>query len=310
MTYRFDDIIGHIDPVIYDESGAEYTVEPYNDDSQYIKPCDDATLSRLDAFCNKFVEAYSKYTSGVLGKYSNGGYAALQEYVQAGSDLDKRLFEALDGLSWAHTNSYSLDLSRLITDSRKSMYLLEIKGGDPLIPVESNDYDYYFGDYRTYAERSKVVIQSDIGIICKSSGDGELIVYTTDLVSARPKGSCKVRAYDRQNQQLAEAVPDSEAGSASAGRAVLICGDDPLMVLAEANGDAAFVRVERGAALSLSNFDVGGTTDTKGIKGYLFGERGVWRPGDEIYLTLIVASDNPLPENHPASLEFYNPNGQ
>ena len=52
------------------------------------------------------------------------------------------------------------------------MYLLEIKGVDPLIPVESNDYDYYFGDYRTYAERSKVVIQSDIGIICKSSGDG------------------------------------------------------------------------------------------------------------------------------------------
>ena len=48
----------------------------------------------------------------------------------------------------------------------------------------------------------------------------------------------------------------------------------------------------------------------RGIKGYLFGERGVWRPGDEIYLTLIVASDNPLPENHPASLEFYNPNGQ
>ena len=198
------------------------------------------------------------------------------------------------------TNSYSLDLSRLITDSRKSMYLLEIKGVDPLIPVESNDYDYYFGDYRTYAERSKVVIQSDIGIICKSSGDGELIVYTTDLVSARPKGSCKVRAYDRQNQQLAEAVTDSE------GRAVLKCGDEPYTVLAEANGDA----VERGAALSLSNFDVGGTTDTKGIKGYLFGERGVWRPGDEIYLTLIVASDNPLPENHPASLEFYNPNGQ
>ena len=91
---------------------------------------------------------------------------------------------------------------------------------------------------------------------------------------------------------------------------MLKCGDEPYTVLAEANGDAAFVRVERGAALSLSNFDVGGTTDTKGIKGYLFGERGVWRPGDKIYLTLIVASDNPLPENHPASLEFYNPNGQ
>ena len=109
VTYRFDDIIGHIDPVIYDESGAEYTVDPDKDDSQYIKSCDEATLSRLDSFCNKFVEAYSKYTSGILGQYSSGGYAALQEYVQSGSNLDKRLYEALDGLNWAHTNSYSLD---------------------------------------------------------------------------------------------------------------------------------------------------------------------------------------------------------
>ena len=203
------------------------------------------------------------------------------------------------------TNSYSLDLSRLITDSRKSMYMLEIRGIDPLIPVDDDyDYDYYFGDYRTYSERSKVVLQSDIGIICKSNGDEELIVYTTDLVSARPKSNCKVRIYDRQNQPLAEATTDSE------GRATLKCKEAPYMILTEAGDDVAFVKAEQGAALSLSNFDVGGTTYAKGIKGYLFGERGVWRPGDEIFLTLIVTSDNPLPENHPASLEFYNPNGQ
>lgn len=109
VTYRFDNIIGHIDPMIYDESGSEYTVDPDRDDSQYIKPCDEATLSRLDAFCQKFIEPYSKYISGILGKYSSGGYAELQNYVVAGSDLDKRLFEALDGLGWAHTNSYSVD---------------------------------------------------------------------------------------------------------------------------------------------------------------------------------------------------------
>ena len=89
-------------------------------------------------------------------------------------------------------NTYSLDLSRLITDSRKSMYLLEIRGVDPLTPVDDEyDYDYYFGDYRTYKERSKVVVQSDIGLICKSSGSDQYVVYTTDLVSARPKGAAK-----------------------------------------------------------------------------------------------------------------------
>ena len=202
-------------------------------------------------------------------------------------------------------NTYSLDLSRLITDSRKSMYLLEIRGVDPLTPVDDEyDYDYYFGDYRTYKERSKVVVQSDIGLICKSSGSDQYVVYTTDLVSARPKGGCKVRIYDRQNQMLAEASTDSE------GRAVLRTKDEPYIVTAEAGGDVTFVKVEPGTALSLSNFDVGGTANPKGIKGYIFGERGVWRPGDDIHLTFIVTSDNPLPESHPASLEFFNPNGQ
>lgn len=72
------------------------------------------------------------------------------------------------------------------------MYLLEIRGVAPLTPVDDEyDYDYYFGDYRTYKERSKVVVQSDIGLICKSSGSDQYVVYTTDLVSARPKGAAK-----------------------------------------------------------------------------------------------------------------------
>lgn len=215
-------------------------------------------------------------------------------------DLGARSSTKLD-----QANTYSLDLSRLITDSRRSMYLLEIRGLEALIPIDDEyDYDYYFGDYRTYKERSKVVVQSDIGIICKSSGEGEYVVFATDLVTAQPKGNCKVRAYDRQNQKLAEGSTDAE------GRVVLKTKDEPYIVMAEASGDATLVKVEPGTALSLSNFDVGGTTSPKGIKGYLFGERGVWRPGDDIHLTFIVTSDNPLPENHPASLEFYNPNGQ
>lgn len=109
VTYRFDNIIGHLDPVIFDESGNEYTINPDLDDSQYIKSCTEDQLARLDAFCTKFIEAYCQYTSGILGKYSSGGYATLQTYVLAGSDLDNRLFEALDGYTWAHTNSYSLD---------------------------------------------------------------------------------------------------------------------------------------------------------------------------------------------------------
>lgn len=72
-----------------------------------------------------------------------------------------------------------------------------------LAPVDDEyDYDYYFGDYRTYKERSKVVVQSDIGLICKSSGSDQYVVYTTDLVSARPQRGL-------QSQDLRPAEPDA-----------------------------------------------------------------------------------------------------
>ncbi|MFQ7503757.1 MAG: hypothetical protein ACLRMJ_12945 [Alistipes finegoldii] len=96
------------------------------------------------------------------------------------------------------SNTYSLDLSRLITDGRKSMYLLEIKGVEPLVPTDEYDYDYYFGDYRL-TERSKLVLQSDIGIICKNSGEEEYVV-THDLRQPGPKGL--------QGTGLRQAEPD------------------------------------------------------------------------------------------------------
>lgn len=66
-------------------------------------------MERLNSFCTKFVEEYTKYTSGIYGTASSGGYQNVAQYLVSGGDLDKRLLETLDGYSWAHTNSYSLD---------------------------------------------------------------------------------------------------------------------------------------------------------------------------------------------------------
>ena len=48
-----------------------------------------------------------------MGQNSISGYYALQQYLQIGGDLDKRLYAALDGYTWAHTNGYSLDSYKL-----------------------------------------------------------------------------------------------------------------------------------------------------------------------------------------------------
>ena len=81
--------------------------------------------------------------------------------------------------------------------------------------------------------------------------------------------------------------------------------------MAKAGGSTAYLKVTDGAERSLSRFDVGGETLSKGLKCFIYGERGVWRPGDTLHVTAIVADKNrALPKDHPASLEVYTPQGQ
>jgi uncharacterized protein YfaS (alpha-2-macroglobulin family) len=77
------------------------------------------------------------------------------------------------------------------------------------------------------------------------------------------------------------------------------------------NDQHAYVKLDDGNALSVSKFDTSGKRLQKGIKGYIYAERGVWRPGDHIYLTFMLNdADNKLPNAHPIKLELRDPNGK
>jgi uncharacterized protein YfaS (alpha-2-macroglobulin family) len=81
--------------------------------------------------------------------------------------------------------------------------------------------------------------------------------------------------------------------------------------VADSGSDRGYLRLGEGNALPVSHFDVGGETVQKGLKGAIYGERGVWRPGDALPLTFVVHDrDGTLPENHPATLELLDPRGR
>ena len=111
VRYRFDNVIGSVTPIIRDEDGEIFIVDPNLDDSQFIKPCTEAELSRLAEFSAGFAVNYLKYISGVIDP--SYGYQKLSAYLMPGSDLDNRMKDALDGLSWAHTSSITVDSSQL-----------------------------------------------------------------------------------------------------------------------------------------------------------------------------------------------------
>lgn len=180
----------------------------------------------------------------------------------------------------------------------------------------SNDYfsgyDYYKREdpcsYSYYVSKSvsKNIFSSDIGVLAKFGNAGEVLVAVTDIVSAQPRSGISVKIYDYQQQVIAELTTDNN-GMARSKRLKKI----PFFVIADDGNQKGYLKIDDGSSLPLSRFDISGSTVKEGLKGFIYGERGVWRPGDTLFLSFILEDrENFLPENHPVIFELYNPNGQ
>jgi uncharacterized protein YfaS (alpha-2-macroglobulin family) len=160
-------------------------------------------------------------------------------------------------------------------------------------------------DHKIVASRN--VIISDIGLLAKKGSANRVFVAATDLKTAGPLVDTDIQLLDYQKGLIATARTDSQ------GVAFLDAGRKPFLVVARKGEMEGFLRVDEGSALSVSHFDVSGHGVTGGLKGYLYGERGVWRPGDPIYLTFILmpsSSVRNIPAEHPVIFELRDPKGQ
>ena len=169
---------------------------------------------------------------------------------------------------------------------------------------ERNDpsKDSYY--YEKYSARN--VLATNLGLIAMRGEDQAMTVLVHDLLDTRPLADVEVKLFNYQNQQIAQGRTDKE------GR-VRIAYDSgrPYYVLASLGQQRSYLLVDNASALSLSSFDVSGEVVQHGIKGFIYGERGVWRPGDTLHLGFMLSDRvNKLPEDHPVVMELYNPLGQ
>ncbi|MEQ9415237.1 MAG: MG2 domain-containing protein, partial [Cyclobacteriaceae bacterium] len=149
------------------------------------------------------------------------------------------------------------------------------------------------------------VIASDLGLIAKRGGDGSTIVFVNDLKTTAPISNVQLELYDFQQQLIGTSTTGGD------GKATFTSKQTPFVLLAKNGNQRGYLKLYDGESLSLSNFDVGGERVDRGLKGFLYGERGVWRPGDSLYLTFLLEDKlKLLPANHPVVFEMQNPQGQ
>lgn len=152
----------------------------------------------------------------------------------------------------------------------------------------------------------KNVLATNLGLMAMGGEDNELTVLVHNLSNAHPERGVNVAAYNYQHQKLASGETDDK------GQVRLpLKNGKPFYLLASLGEQRSYLRVDGGSALSLSTFDVSGEVVQKGIKGFIYGDRGVWRPGDTLHLGFMLNDRlHTLPAGHPVVMELYNPLGQ
>ncbi len=253
--------------------------------------------------------------------------------------IDLTAGRALEASSW---NTYSFDLKQLLKSDPGAIYRIELRFKKEystyVCPNESldntalttdseennnevwdkglywpkweytNDYDWRQQDnpcHSSYYQNRWVfrnVMVSDLGIIVKTNGKKGFRTFVTDLKTTQSLAGIEVLFYNFQNQLISSGRTNKQ------GILDLKLDALPWLAVAKRGDEKTWLRVDEASALSYASFDVTGSESVEGLNAFIYGERGVWRPGDTIHLTMVVNdTENPLPKNQPATLHLYNP---
>ncbi len=151
---------------------------------------------------------------------------------------------------------------------------------------------------------SQNFIASNIGLIAKQDAKGNLSIISTDIRTSEPLTGVELEVRNFQGQKMGNAKTDGS------GFATIELSATPFLLIAKKFEDMTYLKVNARTALSVSHFNVGGKRVKKGIKGFIYGERGVWRPGDNIYLTFVLQDKlSAIPAGHPVTMQLIDPRG-
>lgn len=163
----------------------------------------------------------------------------------------------------------------------------------------------YYSGYYTNRSVARNFLLSNIGLTAKRGSVDSLYVVVSNIASAQPLDNVSLTVLNYQNQ------PIGKGKSSNGGFCAIGIKGVPFLLIADNGNQKGFLKLDDGSSLPVSQFDVGGAQISKGLKGYLYGERGVWRPGDSLHLVFVLDDRaKRLPEDHPVTLELINPKGQ
>ena len=152
-------------------------------------------------------------------------------------------------------------------------------------------------------------IVSELGLTAYTGEDG-VHAFVRSLANAAPTEGASVRLVARNNEVLGEAV--TMAGGYARFEPGLAKGEgglEPaLMVVRGKDGDYAFLELTTGA-FDLSDRGVDGRAAPGPIDGFIYLDRGVYRPGEQVHVSALVRDAKGRAAEAPVTLIVRRPDG-
>lgn len=184
---------------------------------------------------------------------------------------------------------------------------------------EDNGSGKGFADGWTEAEgqaAGRFVMVTDLGLMVKSAVDGSRDVFVMSLTGGLPVEGVLLKALARNGTVLAEVTTGPEGRAKLPNLDGCLNERHPVAVLACKADDITFLPLKERQLPSMdySRFDIDGVLASrqKAVEGFLFTERGVYRPGDPVSIGALVRRRDwqPVIEGLPVIVSITDPQGR
>lgn len=213
-----------------------------------------------------------------------------QNYSFNADNITDKQLEEIISLAKTHPkdrNYASLNLSKYLHNRGSGIFFVRVQ-----------DYNIQTQKRERYLEDKRLVIVTDMGMVVKEAGDGSRDVFVESIASGKPVGGAEVSVLGKNGQAVITRYTSPDGTLHLPNLNSYTHAQEATVIIARKGNDLSFIPyrgVDR--EISYSRFDVGGihATDTdvsKELSAYAFSDRGIYRPGETVYLAAIVRQGN------------------
>jgi alpha-2-macroglobulin len=145
------------------------------------------------------------------------------------------------------------------------------------------------------AKDSRFILVTDIGILTKKNADGGHDVFLMSIKEGRPMTNVVVDLLSKNGIPIQNATTDANGHCAFGSVDKSTREKTPVAFVARNGDDISFIPYAReDRQLNFSRFDIDGVDNVlpENLDAFVFTERGVYRPGDDVHIGVVVKQRN------------------